>query len=40
MMTPSPPAEGWQLEGNSAEAYERYLASAFSPWALLARCAA
>lgn len=26
-------AEGWQLEGNSAEAYEQYLASAFSPWA-------
>ncbi len=25
--------EGWQLEGNAAEAYERYLASAFSPWA-------
>jgi ubiquinone/menaquinone biosynthesis C-methylase UbiE len=25
--------EGWQLEGNGAEAYERYLASAFSPWA-------
>ena len=32
-MTQSPAAEGWQLEGNSAEAYERYLASAFSPWA-------
>jgi ubiquinone/menaquinone biosynthesis C-methylase UbiE len=26
-------ADGWQLEGNSAEAYERYLATAFSPWA-------
>jgi ubiquinone/menaquinone biosynthesis C-methylase UbiE len=26
-------AEGWQLESNSAEAYERYLATAFSPWA-------
>jgi ubiquinone/menaquinone biosynthesis C-methylase UbiE len=26
-------AEGWQLERNSAEAYERYLAPAFSPWA-------
>jgi ubiquinone/menaquinone biosynthesis C-methylase UbiE len=26
-------SEGWQLEPNSAEAYERYLASAFSPWA-------
>jgi ubiquinone/menaquinone biosynthesis C-methylase UbiE len=25
--------EGWQLESSSAEAYERYLASAFSPWA-------
>lgn len=25
--------EGWQVEGSSAEAYERYLASAFSPWA-------
>lgn len=25
--------EGWQLEGSGAEAYERYLASAFSPWA-------
>ncbi len=24
---------GWQVEGDSAEAYERYLASAFSPWA-------
>jgi ubiquinone/menaquinone biosynthesis C-methylase UbiE len=28
--TQSPEAAGWQLEG---EAYERYLASAFSPWA-------
>jgi ubiquinone/menaquinone biosynthesis C-methylase UbiE len=26
-------AEGWQLESNSAEAYERYLATSFSPWA-------
>ena len=26
-------AEGWQLESNSAEAYERYLAAAFLPWA-------
>jgi ubiquinone/menaquinone biosynthesis C-methylase UbiE len=25
--------EGWQLQGSSAEAYERYLATAFSPWA-------
>jgi ubiquinone/menaquinone biosynthesis C-methylase UbiE len=33
MMIQTAPAEGWQLEGNSAEAYERYLASAFSPWA-------
>jgi len=32
-MTQGPQAEGWQLEGNSAEAYERYLAPAFSPWA-------
>ena len=32
-MMQTAPAEGWQLEGNSAEAYERYLASAFSPWA-------
>lgn len=33
MKNHSTPAEGWQLEANSAEAYERYLASAFSPWA-------
>lgn len=33
MNTQSLPAEGWQVDGNSAEAYERYLASAFSPWA-------
>jgi len=33
MMMTQPTAEGWQLEENSAEAYERYLASAFSPWA-------
>ena len=25
--------EGWQLEASSAEAYEKYLATAFSPWA-------
>ena len=25
--------EGWQLEGSSAEAYEKYLATAFSRWA-------
>ena len=33
MNTPREAAEGWQLEGSGAEAYERYLASAFSPWA-------
>lgn len=33
MMVQGAHAEGWQLEGNSAEAYERYLAAAFSPWA-------
>lgn len=33
MQIQSPPAEGWQLEPNTAEAYERYLAAAFSPWA-------
>jgi ubiquinone/menaquinone biosynthesis C-methylase UbiE len=33
MTTPIDLEEGWQLEGSSAEAYERYLASAFSPWA-------
>jgi ubiquinone/menaquinone biosynthesis C-methylase UbiE len=33
MKCDTPHAEGWQLEQNSAEAYERYLASAFSPWA-------
>lgn len=27
------PTEGWQLDGDSAEAYEKYLASAFAPWA-------
>jgi ubiquinone/menaquinone biosynthesis C-methylase UbiE len=26
-------SEGWQLEEDSAESYERYLASAFAPWA-------
>ena len=26
-------AQGWQVEGDSADAYERYLATAFSPWA-------
>jgi len=30
---PTDLTEGWQLEGGGAEAYERYLASAFSPWA-------
>ena len=25
--------EGWQLESDSADAYEAYLASAFLPWA-------
>jgi ubiquinone/menaquinone biosynthesis C-methylase UbiE len=33
MIIQTAPAEGWQLEGNSAEAYERYLVPAFSPWA-------
>jgi ubiquinone/menaquinone biosynthesis C-methylase UbiE len=33
MTTETYTAEGWQLEKNSAEAYERYLASAFRPWA-------
>jgi ubiquinone/menaquinone biosynthesis C-methylase UbiE len=33
MKTPNDLTEGWQLEGGGAEAYERYLASAFSPWA-------
>jgi ubiquinone/menaquinone biosynthesis C-methylase UbiE len=33
MNRPHTVADGWQLEGNSAEAYERYLASTFSPWA-------
>jgi ubiquinone/menaquinone biosynthesis C-methylase UbiE len=33
MIVDSAHAEGWQLESNSAEAYERYLATAFSPWA-------
>jgi len=33
MIVERAPAAGWQLENNSAEAYERYLASAFSPWA-------
>jgi len=33
MTVQSARAEGWQLENNSAEAYERYLATAFSPWA-------
>lgn len=27
-------AAGWQLEGDSADAYERYLAAAFVPWAV------
>jgi ubiquinone/menaquinone biosynthesis C-methylase UbiE len=34
--TPAPgtgTADGWQLDASSADAYERYLASAFSPWA-------
>lgn len=32
-------SDGWQLEEDSAEAYDRYLASAFAPWAeaLIAR---
>ena len=33
MKIPTDLSEGWQLEGGGAEAYERYLASAFSPWA-------
>jgi ubiquinone/menaquinone biosynthesis C-methylase UbiE len=33
MKAPEARTEGWQLEGNGAEAYERYLASAFLPWA-------
>jgi ubiquinone/menaquinone biosynthesis C-methylase UbiE len=33
MKTQRETTEGWQLEGSGAEAYERYLASAFSPWA-------
>jgi SAM-dependent methyltransferase len=33
MIVQSAHGAGWQLENNSAEAYERYLASAFSPWA-------
>ena len=33
MKIPTDLTEGWQLEGGGAEAYERYLASAFSPWA-------
>lgn len=32
-MTQGATAEGWQLAGSGAESYERYLASAFSPWA-------
>jgi ubiquinone/menaquinone biosynthesis C-methylase UbiE len=37
----APIEEGWQIEGDSAEAYETYLASAFRPWAddLIARAA-
>jgi len=31
MTVQSAHAAGWQLENNSAEAYERYLATAFSP---------
>jgi ubiquinone/menaquinone biosynthesis C-methylase UbiE len=33
MIVHSAHAQAWQLESNSAEAYERYLAAAFSPWA-------
>lgn len=32
-MTSQTAADGWQLAGNSADAYERYLATAFAPWA-------
>ena len=31
--TASGPAAGWQLDGDAAEAYERYLATSFAPWA-------
>ena len=27
------PVPGWQLDGDAAEAYERYLATSFAPWA-------
>src|SRR5262245_38997379 len=33
MNIPNAALEGWQLENNSAEAYEQYLAAAFAPWA-------
>jgi ubiquinone/menaquinone biosynthesis C-methylase UbiE len=34
MQTHTPTAsDGWQLDGSAAEAYEQYLASAFTPWA-------
>jgi ubiquinone/menaquinone biosynthesis C-methylase UbiE len=33
MSSPGRALEGWQLEGDSAEAYEQYLAAAFKPWA-------
>jgi ubiquinone/menaquinone biosynthesis C-methylase UbiE len=39
MMSAANAPTGWQLEGDSAHAYEQYLASAFRPWAdeLIAR---
>lgn len=33
MKAHDPRTDGWQLESNGASAYERYLASQFSPWA-------
>lgn len=32
-MTSQTTADGWQLAGDSADCYERYLATAFAPWA-------
>jgi hypothetical protein len=33
MKHPYATKQGWQIDGDSAEAYERYLAAAFGPWA-------
>ena len=33
MSSYSPAAEGWQVDGDGADAYERYLGRAFVPWA-------